>query len=198
MSATSGHVTAIKQNNEWHLANDEFARAVRINECPLLPCGILFAKCDDHCSQKTMLIEGRMCEELSWDQCICKGAECVPGAASTQTMDSADIMMPDETAESLSWTQLHVSRAVCAQAAETAVGNVTAESLSRTQLLVGGAVRAQTAETAVGNETAESASRAQLLVGGAVRTQAAETAVGNCLLAGRSAHRLQELLSEEI
>ena len=141
MSATNGHyVTAIRQNNEWHLANAEFVRVVRINECPLLPCGILFEKCDDHCSQKTMLIEGRMCEALSWDQCICKDAKCVPGGASAQTLDSADIMMPDETAETVSRTQLLVGGAVFTQSAGTAIGNETAETVSRTQLLVGGAV----------------------------------------------------------
>ena len=148
VSATSGHyVTAIKQNNAWHLANDEFVRVVRINECPLLPCGLLFEKCDDQCSQKTMLIEGRMCEELSWEHCICKEADCVPSAASTQTM------MPNETAESLSWTQLPVGGAVCAQAGEIPDRNETAESLSWTQLPVGGAVCAQAGETPDRNET---------------------------------------------
>ena len=146
VSATSGHyVTAIKQNNAWHLANDEFVRVVRMNECPLLPCGLLFEKCDHQCSQKTMLIEERMCEELSWEQCICKEAECVPSAASTQTM------MPNETAESLSWTQPLFGGAVCAQAGETPDSNdsllsgvsQTAESLSWTQPLVGGAVCTQ-------------------------------------------------------
>ena len=166
VSATSGHyVTAIKQNNAWHLANDEFVRVVRINECPLLPCGLLFEKCDDQCSQKTMLIEGRMCEELSWEHCICKEAECVPSAASTQTM------MPNETAESLSWTQLPVGGAVCAQAGEIPDRNETAESLSWTQLPVGGAVCAQAGETPDRNETAESVAWTQLPVGGAVCTQ---------------------------
>ena len=138
VSATSGHyVTAIKQNNAWHLANDEFVRVVRMNECPLLPCGLLFEKCDDQCSQKTMLIEERMCEELSWEHCICKETKCVPSAASTQTM------MPNETAESLSWTQLPVGGAVCAQAGETPDSNETAESVPWTQLPVGGAVCTQ-------------------------------------------------------
>ena len=58
VSATSGHyVTAIKQNNAWHLANDDFVRVVRMNECPLLPYGLLFEKCDHQCSQKTMLVD---------------------------------------------------------------------------------------------------------------------------------------------
>ena len=160
VSATSGHyVTAIRQNNEWHLANDEFVRVVRINECPLLPCGILFEKCDDHCSQKTMLIEGRMCEALSWDQCICKDAKCVPGGASAETMDSADITMLDETAESGSRIELLVGGEVFTRPTDT---------VSRTQLPVGGAVL---------TEPVESVDRTELLGGGAVLTEPADTAV---------------------
>ena len=182
VSATSGHyVTAIKQNNAWHLANDDFVRVVRMNECPLLPCGLLFEKCDHQCSQKTMLVEERMCEELSWEHCICKEAECVPSAASTQTM------MANETAESLSWTQPLFGGAVCAQAGETPDTNESfrsgvsenAESLSWTQPLFGGAVCAQAGETPDRNksflsgvsENAESLSWTQPLVGGAVCTQ---------------------------
>ena len=158
VSTTSGHyVSAIRQNNEWHLANDEFVRRVRMNECPLLPCGILFEKCDDQCSPKTMLIEGTMCEELGWDQCICKEAESVPGAASTHKSDSADIMMPGETEESVHGTQPVLTGAVRTQAAETDVGRgskakktaESAESAYGTQPVLTGAVRAQAAETDV-------------------------------------------------
>ena len=166
VSATSGHyVTAIKQNNAWHLANDEFVRVVRMNECPLLPCGLLFEKCDDQCSQKTMLIEERMCEELSWEHCICKEAECVPSAASTQTM------MPNETAESLSWTQPLVGGAVCAQAGETPDRNETQKVCLGLNRLSAG----------------RSAHRLEKLLTG-MKLQ--RVCLGlNCLSAGRSAHR---------
>ena len=91
--------------------------------------------------------------------------QSVSSAASTQTM------MPNETAESLSWTQLPVGGAVCAQAGEIPDSNETAESPSWTQLPVGGAVCAQAGETPDSNETAESVSWTQLPVGGAVCTQ---------------------------
>ena len=121
VSTTSGHyVCAIRQSNAWHLANDDFVRVVRMNECPLLPCGILFEKWDDQVSQKTSLLEGMVCDAVSWDQCICKETECVPGSPGTH--NDEDIMMPDETAESASWTQPVLTGAVRTQPAKTTVG----------------------------------------------------------------------------
>ena len=64
VSMTSGHyVTALCQNGEWHLANDEFVRNVQMKECPVVPCGVLFERCDDQCSGKTMLILFLLCLE---------------------------------------------------------------------------------------------------------------------------------------
>lgn len=46
VSMTSGHyVTALRQNGQWHLANDEFVRHVQVKECPVVPCGVLFERC---------------------------------------------------------------------------------------------------------------------------------------------------------
>ena len=43
VSMTSGHyVTALCQNGQWHLANDEFVRNVQMKDCPVVPCGVLF------------------------------------------------------------------------------------------------------------------------------------------------------------
>ena len=57
VSMTSGHyVTALCQNGQWHLANDEFVRNVQMKECPVVPCGVLFERCDDQCSGKTHVV----------------------------------------------------------------------------------------------------------------------------------------------
>ena len=61
-----------------------------------------------------------MCDAVSWDQCICKETECVPGSPGTH--NDEDIMMPDETAESASWTQPVLTGAVRTQPAKTTVG----------------------------------------------------------------------------
>ena len=96
VSMTSGHyVTALCQNGQWHLANDEFVRNVQMKECPVVPCGVLFERCDDQCSGKTMLFEGMVCQQHSWFECLCKAAPALPGAAhATEAAASVDGTQP--------------------------------------------------------------------------------------------------------
>ena len=96
VSMTSGHyVTALCQNGQWHLANDEFVRNVQMKECPVVPCGVLFERCDDQCSRKTMLFEGMVCQQHSWFECLCKAAPALPGAAhATEAAASVDGTQP--------------------------------------------------------------------------------------------------------
>lgn len=75
VTMTSGHyVTVFSQNNKWHLANDEFVRCVFMEECPLFPCVVLFAKCtrDMSTNDVSMLAQDIACDPLSWDSCIGK------------------------------------------------------------------------------------------------------------------------------
>ena len=96
VSMTSGHyVTALCQNGQWHLANGEFVRNVQMKECPVVPCGVLFERCDDQCSGKTMLFEGMVCQQHSWFECLCKAAPALPGAAhATEAAASVDGTQP--------------------------------------------------------------------------------------------------------
>ena len=96
VSMTSGHyVTALCQNGQWHLANDEFVRNVQMKECPLVPCGVLFERCDDQCSGKSMLCEGMVSQQHSWFECLCKAAPAFPGAAhATEAAASVDGTQP--------------------------------------------------------------------------------------------------------
>ena len=96
VSMTSGHyVTALCQNGQWHLANDEFVRNVQMKECPVVPCGVLFERCDDQCSGKTMLFEGMVSQQHSWFECLCKAAPALPAAAhATEAAASVDGTQP--------------------------------------------------------------------------------------------------------
>ena len=66
-----------------------------MKECPVVPCGVLFERCDDQCSGKTMLFEGMVCQQHSWFECLCKAAPALPGAAhATEAAASVDGTQP--------------------------------------------------------------------------------------------------------
>ena len=96
VSMTSGHyVTALCQNGQWHLANDEFVRNVEMKECLVVPCGVLFERCDDQCSGKSMLFEGMVSQQHSWFECLCKAAPALPAAGHvTEAAASVDGTQP--------------------------------------------------------------------------------------------------------
>ena len=73
VSMTSGHyVTAFCQNDIWHMANDEFVRAVKMEECTLYPCVLVLEKSERQMQTKDMLADGVACELLPWIVSITK------------------------------------------------------------------------------------------------------------------------------
>ena len=73
VSMTSGHyVTAFCQNDIWHMANDEFVRAVKMEECPLYPCVLVLEKSERQMHTKGMLADGVDCELVPWTFSITK------------------------------------------------------------------------------------------------------------------------------